>query len=574
MTPLVAAINKESNPISNDFNPTTNSSVNLISSTNNDFNSEITKDILRINAVSNYNSDLILIDCFISNCKIQTLIDSGASYNFISLDVFENLKHDDFECIEMEPHNQSVQVANNQLVNTVGKVRLQVFINEEHFEVDCIILSELNFEFILGMKFLKENKVLIDAAEKSLTFQKSKHTDTCNVTISEHTEIPAFSEVLVPIKLSETVTNPIVIKTCNDNPAYGLGITSCIIDADQKFLPVANFTSTSIRLDTNTCLAHYSDSINIDDIHELDYINVLISKEMNTHNKRLQNALNQAKKTQIKINVINHAIQTASSQDDEIQIDCNEKCLNEKQKEAILELLKKYPDIFAATSPGVTKLVEHSIDVGNNKPINQMPYKTSPENRRLIELHVQKMLADKVIQVSRSPWASPVILVGKKDGTVRVCNDYRKLNQLTVRDVYPLPRIDDALSALLNKSWFSSLDLTSGYYQIPMRTEDRIKTAFVTDSGLYEYLVMPFGLTNACATFQRFMDTVLAGLKWKCVLVYIDDILVFSQTFEEHMKDLEEVFKRMKEANLKLKPSKCHLLQRKLEYRPKVRSGN
>ena len=151
MTPLVAAINKESNPISNDFNPTTNSSVNLISSTNNDFNSEITKDILRINAVSNYNSDLILIDCFISNCKIQTLIDSGASYNFISLDVFENLKHDDFECIEMEPHNKSVQVANNQLVNTVGKVRLQVFINEEHFEVEYIILSELNFEFILGM---------------------------------------------------------------------------------------------------------------------------------------------------------------------------------------------------------------------------------------------------------------------------------------------------------------------------------------------------------------------------------------------------------------------------------------
>ena len=223
---------------------------------------------------------------------------------------------------------------------------------------------------------------------------------------------------------------------------------------------------------------------------------------MNTHNKRLQNALNQAKKTQIKINVINHAIQTASSQDDEIQIDCNEKCLNEKQKEAILELLKKYPDIFAATSPGVTKLVEHSIDVGNNKPINQMPYKTSPENRRLIELHVQKMLADKVIQVSRSPWASPVILVGKKDGTVRVCNDYRKLNQLTVRDVYPLPRIDDALSALLNKSWFSSLDLTSGYYQIPMRTEDRIKTAFVTDSGLYEYLVMPFGLRTLVRLFK------------------------------------------------------------------------
>ena len=137
------------------------------------------------------------------------------------------------------------------------------------------------------------------------------------------------------------------------------------------------------------------------------------------------------------------------------------------------------------------------------------------------------MLLDKIISPSKSPWASPIVLVTKKDGSIRFCNDYRKLNEITVRDAYPLPRIDDSLASLINKAWFSSLDLAAGYHQIPMNPEDKAKTAFITDSGLYEYNCMPFGLTNSPATFQRFMDMVLAGLKWKILLVYIDDSNLF-----------------------------------------------
>ena len=176
------------------------------------------------------------------------------------------------------------------------------------------------------------------------------------------------------------------------------------------------------------------------------------------------------------------------------------------------------------------------------------------------------MLKNKVIEPSKSPWAFPIVLVPKKDGTIRFCVDYRKLNAITVKDSYALPRIDDALATLSGNKFFTSLDLAQGYYQIPMSDKDKEKTAFITDSGLWQFNVMSFGLTNAPATFQRYMDTTLAGLKWNILLIYIDDFLIFSKTFEDHLRDVETVLDRLLDANMTLKPSKCHLFQRELLY--------
>ncbi|XP_050714146.1 protein NYNRIN-like [Eriocheir sinensis] len=179
---------------------------------------------------------------------------------------------------------------------------------------------------------------------------------------------------------------------------------------------------------------------------------------------------------------------------------------------------------------------------------------------------VNELAAQGVIERSDSPWSSAVVLVKKKDGTQRFCVDYRALNDVTVKDSYPLPRIDDTLDALVGARWFSTLDLKSGYHQVEMAEEDKPKTAFSFGQGLWQFNVMPFGLCNAPGCFERLMERVLEGLQWKTALVYIDDVIVFGSTFEEELERLEEVLQRLRKANLKLSPKKCSLFQHEVPF--------
>ena len=154
----------------------------------------------------------------------------------------------------------------------------------------------------------------------------------------------------------------------------------------------------------------------------------------------------------------------------------------------------------------------------------------------------------------------------KKDGSTCFCVDYRKLNHLIRKDAYPLPRVDMTLDTLAGSQWFSTMDLLSRYWQVEIAESDRPKTAFTTTEGLFEFKVMTFGLCNAPATYQRLMDLVLAGLQWAQCLVYIDDVVVVGRTFDEHLQNLKAVFERLRQAVLKLKPSKCVFFQRSVQY--------
>ena len=180
---------------------------------------------------------------------------------------------------------------------------------------------------------------------------------------------------------------------------------------------------------------------------------------------------------------------------------------------------------------------------------------------------VQQMLASDVICPSNSPWASPVVMVKKKHGSLRCCVDFRELNAATIKDAHPLPRIDDLLDALQGACWFSTLDLKSGYWQVPIMERDKEKTAFRTSSGqLYEFNQVPFGLCNSPATFSRLMDRVLSGLHWETCLFYLDDIIVFSSTWEEHLARLRQVFERLRHADLKLGAEKCAFAAKEVRY--------
>ena len=199
--------------------------------------------------------------------------------------------------------------------------------------------------------------------------------------------------------------------------------------------------------------------------------------------------------------------------------------------------------------------------VTSGPPVSQRAYRTALTKRKLVEDAIDDMLDQGIIRPSHSPWAAPITLVPKRDGTTRFCVDYRQLNNVTRKDQYPLPLIQDIFDSLTGSTIFTTLDLKSGYHQIPVHEDSIAKTAFRCHRGLFEFLRMPFGLANAPANFQRTMDYVLSDLVGKCVMVYIDDIVIFSKSREDHVRHLRAVFDKLREFGLKLKPSKCSFAQ-------------
>ena len=250
--------------------------------------------------------------------------------------------------------------------------------------------------------------------------------------------------------------------------------------------------------------------------------------------------------------------------------------LDDSQRGQLANTLLQFMDLFpmpGSALTGHTDAVEHTIDTGDSPPIRCAPRRMSPQKIKQEETCVEEMLTGGQIEPSDSPWSAPVVLVTKKDGGTRFCVDYRRLNLATVKDAYPLPRIDDTLDMLAGKQWFSTLDLASGYWQVSLSPDARCKTAFATHSGLFRFRVMPFGLCNAPATFEWMLDRVLQGLRLSRCLVYLDDIISFGTTFDDALDNLTLIFERLRSYGLQLKSSKCHLFQTSVPFLGHVVDG-
>lgn len=232
------------------------------------------------------------------------------------------------------------------------------------------------------------------------------------------------------------------------------------------------------------------------------------------------------------------------------------------------KLIKGSRDLFAKDDAelGRTHQVTMRLNTGDAEPIKQRPYKSLLTKQKQVEKIIYEMLAAGIIRPSNSPWASPVVIVPKKDGGVRFCVDFRKVNQVLVKNGYPLPNIDDIFAHLGEAKYFTSLDLRSGYWQIEVEEADRCKTAFVCHQGLYEFNVMAFGLATAPSVFQNLMNEVLGEVRDKYAIAYLDDVIVYSKTAEEHLAHLKDILNRLRKAGLKLKSSKCDFFKREIHY--------
>lgn len=242
--------------------------------------------------------------------------------------------------------------------------------------------------------------------------------------------------------------------------------------------------------------------------------------------------------------------------------------LSEEYKSKLIPLLKEYSDIFSVTKNdiGLTSLVEHEIDTGNVKPI-ACQYRRIPFGlEEKVDNLIQELVDKDIIRPSTSPWNAPLVVIPKKNGDLRLTVDFRKLNSVTKRPIFPIPDANQLFDTLDGSVLFTTLDLSSGYYNIPMKEEDIGKTAFSTRTDHWEFVRMPMGISTAPATFQRLMHKIFEKEKWQECLIYLDDILIFSNNIEQHIQRLKTIFSRVRESGVKLSPKKCKFLKTEVSY--------
>ena len=403
---------------------------------------------------------------------------------------------------------------------------------------------------IIGQDFLCRYITKIDYKHLALCTDNTKipcwlggeYQMTCRVLVKASMDIPPLCETVIPIDVpqSEHLSQHGFIDSVtdkNDDKHYKL-VEGVINNRNtEKFARVINYSQNPVTLHPNTvigqCQSFYEQNPRT------------VDDESNTHEK------------------------SASDVPDHLS-DLFSRCSASLSPEELVEfasLLRRYSSVFSQSPDdiGRTDLVQHRINTGMALPIRQ-PVRRLPFGKRDTEkAEIQKMLAKNVIEPSSSAWSSPIVLVTKKDGSIRFCVDYRRVNDVTVKDAYPIPNIIDCLDSLSKSKYFSSMDLNSGFWQIGMHPDDKDKTAFSTSQGLFQFSVMPFGLANSPSTFQRLMENIFRGLQWEECLVYMDDIIVPSATFNENIVRLEHILSRLKDANLKLKPSKCNFFQSEIK---------
>ena len=486
--------------------------------------------------------------------RLFALVDSGADISLITSHVLKSLPRDCVTTIR----DTSIHVSGvtGKSLSILGAVKLNFSIGKSSLSHVFYVVKEMTKPAILGADFLSAVGAKLDYGGKTLAIGKTVvllkdkallryESDECMlVRAKKASKVPPRSATFVSVagKLPKGVSIITPLDNCpllEDQP----GLTMPNVITDQ-----ASNVKHSVLLvnDTNRMFKVQKGEV-------LGLAEPLQEAEVLSFDYDANHYENQKCSDEPDKNVLN-------------KIQLNH--IEEQQASKLHSLLKNYQDIFAEKDSqlGRTSVVKMTLDTGDTTPIRQRPYRTPFALRNVVDEHLNEMLAANVIRPSTSPWASPIVMVDKKDGSKRFCVDFRRLNQAIVKNSYPLPLIDDVLSSLGDAKIFSCLDLKSGYWQIEMAEEDRCKTAFVCHKGLYEFNVLPFGLCTAPPVFQDLMNRVLGDIQNKFTIAYLDDIIIYSKTFEEHIHHLDIVLNKLKGAGLKIKPSKCSFLKNSVHY--------
>ena len=502
---------------------------------------------------------------WIGDSPIDFLVDPGAVVSAISLPCYEKLVEAKAILTPMRAIRMELEAANKSDMRVHGMCNLDLSVHGLLINMDTLVV-DLNCHAILGMDVLGDASklpfildlvggTLSGGGYETIQLHRFQAATECYAETTEAVCIPPHSEVMLWTKLKTNngrrgPTAGVVLGLQTFVQEFGLLVGRSLVraDAEDWKIPILLYNSDPCTMlpDTCTCnpiiLPAHTRIARVEEIQAIQHIGSR-ETEMQSEECALPPHL---------VDVLDAATE-----------------LTPNQRARAAHLLAKHVKTFPAPGTpitGRTDAVMHDIDTGSTRPIRCNPRKLSPKKIKIQQELVDKMLEEGQIEHSVSAWSAPTVLVTKKDGTTRFCVDYRRLNDKTRKDAFPLPRIDDSLNSLSGQSWFSTLDLASGYWQVRLSEDAKPKTAFATHSGLFQFAVMPFGLCNAPATFERLMSQVMRGLHWKRCLVYIDDILVFGHDFESALQSLELVLMRVAEYGLQLKSTKCNLFRSSVPF--------
>ena len=492
------------------------------------------------------NANLLRVPIHLQGLTINALVDTGAEVTILSDTLFHTLEHKPYIIKETIMHGAGKEMSMKCRITNPVRFR----IGKLSF-THGLYVAPLDCEMILGYDFMAENKVVLDVAQRQMTIagqtvnllqgsEKPRAAPRAfKITIPEKTVIPPQSVVRLSCA-APTQDHDFVVEPTKNTKLF-IPRTVCAKGSNPEVCFVnVNDSPVTLRKGLEIAEGEKADIVAAPGNHSV-------------------NACAEGKKSDEDLKLPDHLKDMYSSS-------CHQ--LNQEQKLELKKLLIQYSDVFAKTDfdLGNFTAIEHSIDTGDAKPVKLRMRRTPLCFANEEEAHLQKMLDAGVIQPSISEWASAPVLIRKRDGGVRWCIDYRCLNSLTVKDTFPLPLIDQCLDTLADNLWFSKLDANSAYWQVKIKPSDRKKTAFITKYGLFECVKMSFGLCNAPGTYARVMNLLLRGLTWRTVLAFLDDILVLGTDFQTHLANLKEIFERFRQYQLKLKPGKCQLFRKSVEF--------
>ncbi|CAF3398661.1 unnamed protein product [Rotaria sp. Silwood2] len=529
----------------------------------------------------------------------EAIVDTGSAISIIHSNFLKTIRHRNFLY-----RTHLCQTANSTPLNIIGQIKLQIQLKSIKTYVTAYVATNLIASILLGNDWINLNHVHLYGDQQKLTIPDPQgqlislpYVEPTSLNypalLVHDITLPPYSQTLVDITCQIKQANNLIFEPYERHISTFIFMPHTLLNITENQAKVLLINAQNRRhtLSKNTRIG----TISRDAAYTIYATTPIPTKHNSVLHERPQTSTQHCNKlqsrailrkkdnsNQAQLNIICHHCNEHFLSGNDLQKHLRAKCYSEQIRQQILEstkhienrkdqlaiqdILWRHKILFDPTPSIINIAPQIAIKTGDHPPIYSKQYPASYKDQEIKFQETQKLLERGQIEESTSPWSSPIVLVKKKDKTMRFCIDYRRLNAITIKDAFPLPRIDEIFDQLSDATYYTKFDFKSGYFQVPLSKEDRPKTAFSTRDNHYQFTVLPQGITNGPATFQRVINHILGPTRWKYALAYIDDVIIYSNTFQEHLSHLNEICHILKEARFRLNPEKCEIARTQTDY--------